>query len=179
DKLDKSWRGHIWWLLLLALIPLASLTLYSRSRPTIQQRINQTIAKSPTTAPDFGSEEEGYPYLEQALEELPNKKLEGAFLVRHSIFPVLFALAASFAFVLAITYAIPAAANRPKIVITSGLFTGTAGVLLLLGLQASRFLCCIPLFYMAALHPGAPFGASLVGFVLGVGVCEEIIKCLP
>ena len=176
-QLDKSWRGNIWWLLLLAMIPLAFITFHTR--PTIQERIEKTLAKNPTTLPDFGPEEEGYPYLEHALDELPAKKLEGAFLVRHSVFPILFALGASFVFVMMIAYAIPSSSNRPRTVVAAGLFTGTAGVLLLLGLQASRFLCCIPLFYLAALHPAAPFGASLVGFVLGVGVCEEVIKCLP
>ena len=172
-QLDKSWRGNIWWLLLLAMIPLAFITFHTR--PTIQERIEKTLAKNPTTLPDFGPEEEGYPYLEHALDELPAKKLEGAFLVRHSVFPILFALGASFVFVMMIAYAIPSSSNRPRTVVAAGLFTGTAGVLLLLGLQASRFLCCIPLFYLAALHPGAPFGASLVGFVLGVGVCEETV----
>ncbi len=177
-RLDKSWRGQVWWILLFMLVPLASLTL--QTRPTLKERIERTIAKSPTTVPSFGAPDEGYPYLEQALDEMPSHKLDGALLARHSVFPIVFALIASGAFVLAVTHAIPAGdANRPRPVIAAGVFTGTAGVLLLLGLQASRFLCCIPLFYMAALHPGAPFGASLVGFVLGVGVCEEVIKCLP
>ena len=39
--------------------------------------------------------------------------------------------------------------------------------------------CCIGLWYIAALSPDAPFGPSLLGFVLGVGVCEEITKCIP
>jgi RsiW-degrading membrane proteinase PrsW (M82 family) len=33
--------------------------------------------------------------------------------------------------------------------------------------------------YLAALDPDAPFGASLLGFFLGVGLCEELIKSLP
>ena len=39
--------------------------------------------------------------------------------------------------------------------------------------------CCISIWYLAALHPDAPFGPSLLGFVLGVGVAEEITKCIP
>jgi RsiW-degrading membrane proteinase PrsW (M82 family) len=177
-KLDRSWRGRVWWLLILAMIPLALVTF--RTRITLQQRIERTMARSnATTKPEFGTEEEGYPYLDQALQELPGHKLEGALLARHSMFPLVFALLASGMFVLAITWAIPASTNRPRAVIASGLFTGTMGVLLLIGLQSTRLICCIPLFYLAALHPNAPFGASLIGFVFGVGVCEEVIKCLP
>ena len=33
--------------------------------------------------------------------------------------------------------------------------------------------------YLAALDPTAPFGASLLGHFLGVGLCEEMIKSLP
>jgi RsiW-degrading membrane proteinase PrsW (M82 family) len=111
--------------------------------------------------------------------ELPGQKLDGALLSRRSPFPLLFALVASAGFVMAITHAIPSNTNRPKPVILSALFTGTLGVIVLILIQTSRFLCCVPLFYLAALHPDAPFGASLIGFVFGVGVCEEVVKCIP
>jgi RsiW-degrading membrane proteinase PrsW (M82 family) len=177
-KLDKSWRGNIWWLLLLAMIPLAFVTL--QTRPTVRERIERTLAKNPaTTQPNFGPEEEGYPYFDDAVQSLPGGKLEGALLSRRSVFPLLFALLSAGGFVLAITYAIPSSTNRPGAVIASGLFTGTLGVLMLIFLQSSRLICCIPLFYLAAIHPNAPFGASLIGFVFGIGVCEEVIKCLP
>src|SRR3954468_7055298 len=45
-RLDRSWRGNIWWVLLLMLVPLAFLTL--QTRPTIKQRIERTIAKTTT-----------------------------------------------------------------------------------------------------------------------------------
>jgi RsiW-degrading membrane proteinase PrsW (M82 family) len=156
---------------------------------TIQERINKTIARlesdaaaastQPTTMPSFGLPDDGYPGLDDALMELPGGRLDGAFLSRRSPFPLLFAMAASLGFIFAIAYAIPASSNKPKPVFLAGLFTGTLGVIVLILLQSSRFICCIPLFYLAALHPDAPFGASLIGFVFGVGVCEEVVKCLP
>jgi RsiW-degrading membrane proteinase PrsW (M82 family) len=85
-------------------------------------------------------------------------------------------------FIPLVTRALPVgggAAMTLKRAFLAALFTGTAGVLVLIGLQLSRVLCCVTVFYYAALDPSAPFGPSLIGFVFGVGACEEVIKCLP
>ena len=75
EQLDKSWRGRIWWMLVLLMIPLGAVTL--RSRMTLQERIDRTMARieadaakaatQPTTLPSFGSADEGYPGLDDAL----------------------------------------------------------------------------------------------------------------
>lgn len=179
-KLDRTWRGNVWWLLMILMIPLVFMSFETQPRPTLKQRIERTLAKNTaTTQPYFGPEDEGYPFLDDAISSLPGQKLDGAFLRRHSVFPLLFALIASAAFLLLATYAIPYDNANPKSTLLTALFTATGGVLLLIGIQSFHLFCCIQAFYLAALHPDAPFGASLVGFVLGVGVCEEIIKCLP
>ncbi len=68
----------------------------------------------------------------------------------------------------------------PLHLVFAGLFTGTAGVLLLISIQIFGFFTCfIGALYLAAEHPDAPFGASLLGFVLGVGFFEEAIKAIP
>jgi RsiW-degrading membrane proteinase PrsW (M82 family) len=179
-KLDRSWRGNVWWLLLLAMVPLAVFTL--SPRPTLSERIQQTLTKHPDSQVDIGTEDEGFPDLERFIDLLPAKKLDGAFLSRTSVFPLVFALVASIGFAAAIAYALPGPTSKATSiggVVLTALFTGTMGVLLLVGMQSTRLFCCIHALYLAALHPRSPFGATLIGFVLGIGVCEEIIKCLP
>ncbi len=64
---------------------------------------------------------------------------------------------------------------------TVGLLMGTGGVLLLLGFQelARHPLLLVGEAYAAAFDPEAGFFRSLMGFTLGVGLCEELVKLLP
>jgi RsiW-degrading membrane proteinase PrsW (M82 family) len=175
-KLDRTWRANVWWLLILAMIPLAVVTF--RPPMEIEERMELTAKKHPDMTginPDTATFDD----VEAMCESLPQRKLDGALLPRHSVFPLLFALAATAVYVLLTTFAIPAPSARMGRTILTGIFTGTLGVMLLLGIQSFNLFCCIQAFYYAALAPDSPFGASLLGFVLGVGICEEIIKCLP
>src|SRR5262245_32152117 len=79
-----------------------------------------------------------------------------------------------------------------------GLFTGTIGILLLLGVQLAGMASqgvwlrgrgvvilifyivkFIGFSYLAALDPENGFLLSFFGFTFGVGLCEEICKALP
>lgn len=64
---------------------------------------------------------------------------------------------------------------------TVGLLMGTGGVLLLLGFQelARHPMLLVGEAYAAAFDPEAGFFRSLLGFTLGVGLCEELVKLLP
>jgi len=180
-KLERTWRGNLWWIFLLMLLPLALMTFLPP--PNIQQRIERTLVDHPQLRDVFEIQVAGnYPDLPSALDQLPAKKLHGALLRHSSVFHWLFAIVAAAIFLPLVTRALPVgggAAMTLKRAALAALFTGTAGVLLLISLQLARFLCCVNIFYYAALDPAAPFGASLIGFVFGVGACEEIIKCLP
>lgn len=175
-RLDASWRGNVWWLLLVMMLPLAWLTF--QKPMTLEERIARTAEKHPQLG-KVDTQEMTYQQLDEIFEALPDRKLDGAFLPRRSVFPLLFALVSAAVFVMLCAYAIPAPSNRPDRALYAGLFTGTLGVMLLLGIQSFGLFCFIHAFYLAALHPDAPFGASLIGFVLGVGICEEVIKVIP
>jgi len=82
---------------------------------------------------------------------------------------------------------------RMKHVIGASVFTGSAGILMLLLFQSislrrnslsedvSYALVkeLIAFSYTAALDPRSGFGWSLVGFTFGVGLCEEVCKLIP
>jgi RsiW-degrading membrane proteinase PrsW (M82 family) len=174
---EKSWRGNGYWLLLLMMIPLAVLTF--RPHLTLEQRLHQTMRAHPAvqwgdTSPDKLTSQR----LDEMIDQLPGRRLDGALLSRTSVWHWLMALAAAGVFTLIVSYALPTGIRSRQIFLT-GLFTGTLGVLTLLGIQFFGMFCCIGLFYAAALSSTAPFGPSLLGFVLGIGICEETVKCLP
>jgi RsiW-degrading membrane proteinase PrsW (M82 family) len=178
ERLEKSWRGNLFWLLLLAMIPLAWITL--QPRVSVMQRLEKTLATRPALRDQFGSGGGGLPRaaVEELLATLPGKRLDGALLGRTSVWHWLMALVSAGLFTAIVRFALPTAIGAPQVLLT-GFFTGTLGVFLLLGVQFFAMFCCLGGFYRAALDPSAPFGPSLLGFVLTVGASEEVVKCLP
>ena len=180
ERLERSWRGNLYWLLLLAMIPLAWLAFFPND--SVEDRIRKTLEANPAVSGRFafGEDLEDVPFeqFEEMLQALPGKRIQGALLARHSVWHWLMALAATALFVGLIRMALPTGV-RPKEILLTGLFTGTLGVLLLLGAQLFGACCCIGMFYLAAFDPDAPFGPSLLGFVFGIGFLEETVKCLP
>jgi RsiW-degrading membrane proteinase PrsW (M82 family) len=199
---ESSWRGHIYWVLLLAMIPLALNVLLVRETP--EERFERTLKDHPQLRQQIeaASDDEsvvvntsagtgaGGPRVrhritmndvEAALPRLPGNRLEGALFSRGTFGHWLFALVAAGVFLAIVTFALPEFPARPLHLTLAGLFTGTAGVLLLLSIQVAGMfcICCIGAMYMAALDPSAPFGPSLLGFFFGVGFFEELIKALP
>ena len=177
QKLERSWRGNLFWLLLLAMIPLAYLALIPHA--TLEQRVTKTLEANPAVADRFSfSRDMNLQAFGEMLDALPGKRIQGALLGRNSVWHLLMALAATALFAGLIRLALPTSVTAKEIVLT-GLFTGTVGVILLLGAQFAGACCCIGMFYMAAFDPDAPFGPSLIGFVFGIGFLEETVKCLP
>ena len=177
---ENSWRGYIFWLLLLAMIPLAVETFAGHEKAI--DRINRTLQAHPeiighVDAPDRLTRRDE----ERILQMLPEHRLDGAFVSNDSLIQWPLAWAAAGVFLAMVTFAIPGLPARPLTLTLAGLFTGTAGVLMLYAIQIVGFLCvcCIGLAYIAALDPHAPIGASLLGFFFGVGFFEETIKSLP
>src|SRR4051812_46513342 len=80
---ERSWRGHVYWLLLLAIIPLV----YSLSlgKPDIESIFKRTLDKNPTLKERIEREEktgDGDDTIDTILAQLPGKRIEGAYLPR-------------------------------------------------------------------------------------------------
>lgn len=129
---------------------------------------------------------------------LPGDRIEGAYLARESWTHWVFALIAAGAFFGLALLLLPAPDCRPTRVFLVGVFTGTAGVFLLVVIQfiaaAMRNYNVIPrgiiglfllilkfvgMSYDAALDPDSNFFVSCFGFTFGVGLCEELCKAMP
>ena len=178
QKLERRFSGNLYWIFLLLLAPLALVAIFPR--PNIQQRIERTLADREDLRPKFEYQvANNFPDVHTVLDLLPGKRLKGALLPYSSVFHWVFAVAAAGFFIPLTARALPVEKFTIRRAALTALFTGTLGVLLLIAIQLSRVLCCVTVFYYAALDPSAPFGPSLIGFVFGVGVCEEVIKCLP
>ncbi len=179
------------WLFAATLLPLALSILIDP--PNTRQRMERTLQAYPEAAPELqraGS-------LGAALQKLPGHRIEGALLPYGSHTHWLYALAASLLFFSLILLLFdPGSALTPHWV-GIGLITSTAGIFLLLCLQlfisvgqqflpeggvaglGLAFVRLLGFSYRAALDPHNGFLMSLVGFTLGVGLCEEVTKALP
>ena len=177
ERIERSWRGNLFWIFLFAMVPLAWLAFFPH--PSVEQRIRQTLKANPAIADQYRfSEHMPLDRFHEMIDAFPGGRIQGALLRRQTVFHWLMAMASTALFVGLIRFAIPTSVTAREILLT-GLFTGTLGVLLLLAAQLFGSCCCIGMFYAAALDPDAPFGPSLLGFVFGIGFMEETIKCLP
>ncbi len=185
DEKERSWRRFVFWLLLLAMVPLA-IDAFTRDRDPFA-RARQTIEADPQLSETYGGLDDAD--LDQAIgadedaffNALPGNRLQGALLPKSSMVHWGYALIAGIVFLGFVIIALPGMPARPWHLLLAGLFTGTLGVLLLTIIQVFGMFCfcCLGAMYLAALDPSAPFGASLLGHFLGVGLCEEMIESLP
>src|SRR5688500_14763718 len=87
ERLERSWRGNLFWLLLLAMIPLAWLAFVPND--SIEDRIRKTLEANPAVSGRFafGEDLEDVPIeqFEEMLQALPGKRIQGALLARHSV----------------------------------------------------------------------------------------------
>jgi RsiW-degrading membrane proteinase PrsW (M82 family) len=177
ERLERSWRGNLFWLLPLAMIPLAWLAFFPNA--SVEDRIRKTLQANPSVAAKYEFHDEmDVDLFYEMIDAFPGGRIQGALLRRQTVFHWLMAMASTALFVGLIRLALPTDVSGKEILLT-GLFTGTLGVLLLLGAQLLGAFCCIGMFYLAAFDPDAPFGPSLIGFIFGIGFLEETIKCLP
>jgi RsiW-degrading membrane proteinase PrsW (M82 family) len=191
-------REWLYLALALTLIPLLWSTFHSE-KLTLEERVMQTIKAHPESEDRvvevMERKDATFPELFAAL---PGHRLEGALLAYGSKVHWLYALIAAGVFFGLALLMLPAASTKPLHVFYTGLFTGTAGVLLLLGVQliasGMRGRIIIPrsivgliflilkgiqLSYDAANDPDTNFFLSAMGFTFGVGLCEELCKALP
>jgi RsiW-degrading membrane proteinase PrsW (M82 family) len=172
-----------YWLLLLLVAPLAYSTIAGPA-VTFEQQVEATIKAHPEVEDKIHAVEEGEGELEEHFDALPGHRFAGALHARGSWAHWIYALVAGAMFIGIILIASPGQEREGEVnplhLLYAGLFTGTAGVVLLISIQIfGLFTCFIGALYLAAEHPDAPFGPSLLGFVLGVGFFEEAIKAIP
>jgi RsiW-degrading membrane proteinase PrsW (M82 family) len=178
----------LYWLLVLTLIPLAWSV--RTSRDDTLDRVQRAIREHPEAFREF---EEGDSTLGEAIQHLPGHRVEGAYLPRETSLHWVYALLTAIGYLGVIMILFPRASTRTSNLLAIAAFTGTAGIIMLFILQliaaftpvwsgAGPFtiiLYIIGFSYRAALDPDAGFVSSFLGFTLGVGLCEEVIKALP
>jgi RsiW-degrading membrane proteinase PrsW (M82 family) len=198
NRSGRPVREWLYLALALTLIPLLWSTFHTE-KLTIEDRLRQTIKVHPEARDRIvqvmGEEN---PSDADLFAALPGHRFEGALLEYGSKVHWMYALIAAGVFFGLALLMLPAASTKPLHVFYTGLFTGTAGVLLLLGVQliasGMRGRIIIPrsivgliflilkgiqLSYDAANDPDNNFFLSALGFTFGVGLCEELCKALP
>ena len=180
--------------LLLALVPLIWNTL---SDPDdTMRRLAQTMQANPDVARQFQQREDAT--IDDLLLALPDHRVQGAMVARDSWVHWGMALAAGGLFFALAMVTLRSRDHKPRPLLLVGLFTGTLGILLLLGFQyvadwtqgvwvRGRGLATVLFYivkfigfsYRAADDPSNGFLLSFVGYTCGVGFCEEVCKALP
>jgi RsiW-degrading membrane proteinase PrsW (M82 family) len=190
---ERSPAHYLYWLLLLTLIPLGLSVLQPKS--DVKERFEQTERQNPELFRRWENSED--PTLDDLLGSLPGERIKGAYLPRGTWWHWAYALAAAVGFFVLSLLIFPQRINRTNLVMI-GIFTGTAGVILLLIVQflaaftqglwirgggaitvVFYILKFIGFSYRSAMDPDSDFVLSLVGFTFGVGLCEELCKALP
>ncbi len=194
-----GWRRWGRWSLVAALIPLGVYTVGAREGTV--ERLRRTLDRHPEVAERAGIEEDidqsSLASVERALQLLPGKKIEGAFVSRSTLLHWIAAAIAACLFWEFILIVQPMGNATSWQLWKVGLFTGTVGIFVLLLIQEAAFrmpaerslrgpgsvvfiiLRLIGWSYVAALDPDSGFLLSLVGFTLGVGILEEVVKAVP
>jgi len=193
------WRRHLHWLLLLALIPLlVSLTKKSQDRSPLERLVDNLERLDPAERERVIKRLETAESLDDILTSFPDERLDGAFLRRTSKAHWVLAAGVTCLYLAFFMFLASDGSARPMHVLMVGLLTATIGVGFLLLVQALASLTegrmivgggkltiifwilkFIAFSYSAALSPENGFLLSFLGFTLGVGLCEELIKAIP
>ena len=195
----RKGRDYLYLLTLLALVPLGISLFRSNDGGGITERLTQTVKKHPEISDKVQQlVESEEATMDQLFNVLPGHRLEGSFLARDSWWHWGFALLSAAAFMGLMTLMFPPGHTARTHLIWTGVFTATAGIIVLIGFQfvanATEGMwvrgrgIIVLLFYIvkfigysyrAALDPESGFILSTVGFTLGVGLCEELVKAFP
>ncbi len=198
------WLRHLHWLLALALVPLAfTLLRPGVAREDLPTRLVQTLEQASDEDRERieqvldNLKEEEAP-LDKLFGVLPGHKLAGALLARKSVAHWGFAAGSSVLFLAFFLLLGAKGTANPAHLLTVSVFTATAGIIFLFALQhvaaATQgvwlrggnvlvllfyIVKLIGFSYQAALDPQNGFFLSFLGYTLGVGFCEEVVKAAP
>jgi RsiW-degrading membrane proteinase PrsW (M82 family) len=169
----RSPREQVYWLLPLALFPLA----WSLGQPkddTIA-RYNRTIDAQPAEVRQLIEQLRlRNSSLDAILSQLPGRRIEGSYLPRDTRRHWEFAGASTAWFLLIGMLLFARGSARGGTLLAVGLFTGTVGVVWLLSAQAF-----FPVSHHEVFHETDDFTLHLFGYVILVGGFEELAKALP
>jgi RsiW-degrading membrane proteinase PrsW (M82 family) len=167
-------RDYLYWLWPLALFPLA----YALGQPDddTEARFRRTLKEAPPNVRHRLEQLEHDPFatIEDVFEILPDHRIIGAFVPRDSTIHWWFAGLSVAAFLAVAAASFPHGGADPRILVAVGLFTATAGIMLLLLVQ--------PFFTFRiddVLDRTDHFWISVFGYIFGVGVFEELAKLVP
>jgi RsiW-degrading membrane proteinase PrsW (M82 family) len=179
-----------YWLLGLALIPLAlSLFQPDDTSERVMRTIKRVMEEDPESFGRIIQHDDG-DTSGDIFKYLPDDRFEGAYLPRHTYMHWLFGLGAAVAYWGIVLLLFPLGKATSRQLLYAGLFTGTGGVLLLLGFQyVAAYSLSLPaggiylillqfiaFSYRCAMNPHAGVLISFLGFTCGVGLCEEFCK---
>ncbi|MBI3862501.1 MAG: PrsW family intramembrane metalloprotease [Planctomycetia bacterium] len=196
---SSVWRDHLYWLLLVAISPLAISTVWPEQ--PLEERLKATIQPAggdanrdldqPAAVPDVTS-------VDAFFAALPGHRIAGAHLARDTWMHWAYATVSAVLFLALLTQMFPNDAAGFARLMWTGLITGTVGIILLLGFQwvaawtqtfnlRGRSIVVLLFYivkfigfsYRAALDPENGFLLSFMGFTCGVGLCEELCKAIP
>ena len=188
---SDGWRSKARWSLFLALIPLGLYTFLSTD--DLRHRIDETKKQYP----EFAKRARQKRTLDEVLEVLPSRRIEGAALSRSTSAHWLMALLSALIFWEFILIVQPMGTSTSKQLWAVGIFTGTIGILMLLIVQLASIVVAKAnlvggiafLFFLVLRFIGYSYGAatddtngfiaSMIGFTMGVGLLEEFFKALP
>jgi RsiW-degrading membrane proteinase PrsW (M82 family) len=184
-------RDRMYLVLLLAIVPLLIHTFTDTD--DFQRRLKHTIHDNP----QIGAMSENSS-LDEVLDTIPEHRIEGATLARDSFAHWgLGAASAALFFTLGMIL-LRGKDSKPEALLLVGVFTGTLGVLMLIGLQYlaewsqgiwisgfgifSIFFYIVKFIgysYRVADDPNSGLLRSFLGFTFAVGFCEEMCKAMP
>ncbi len=157
--------------------------------------VEQTVEKHPEVEEQVQEVNEHHPTKANVLAALPGGRADGALLAYNSNAHWLFAAGSGGAFLALVLLLFPPGHTKVGHLAGVAAFTGTAGVLLLLGFQfvalhmplfrgASVVTVVLDLIWLVGQSYALTMGdhnivVSLFGFTAGVGFCEEACKALP
>jgi RsiW-degrading membrane proteinase PrsW (M82 family) len=193
-------REYLYLVLALALIPLV-LSMLAPKATDIGKRLKATLEKAgaDTIARVKEVEAREDASLDDLIDVLPEHKIDAtAHLPRTTWIHWLYGALTAGAFWVFTLLLFPGERKTPHHLLLVGLFTGTVGILLLLGFQYAasatqgvwlrgRGVILIVFYivkfigwsYASASAPDSNLLLSFVGFMCGVGLCEELCKALP
>jgi RsiW-degrading membrane proteinase PrsW (M82 family) len=172
---ERSARDYLYWVLLLALLPLCREVIHD-SEPSLIDRLARTVQAHPEVRSHVEQMlDDPDATLDDLLAILPGRRLdEQAHLPRDSMRHWWYATASAFGFLLLLCFLFPREVAHPGQLVLIGLFTSTIGVgflFLIEGILESSF--------HRALEPERSFLVSFLGYTCIVGLCEELCKALP
>lgn len=173
-----SVRDYFYWVLLLALAPLLMFFLQPEL-PDGYQRLERVLEAHPDLKRKLENpQEDEYFSLEDLLKSLPGERLDDlAYLPRSSQLHWIFAGLATAGFFALTCLLFTNDMSQRKDLLLVGLFTGTLGVVLLLGVKS-----LLGIHFLDALmlsNTKSNIFVRLIGYTLSAGLFEELFKAVP